>query len=481
MIVVQSFQMNPYGSDTLTQVVLVCAFAVWCLILLRNFVSETKEVVSVIRRYGFDGIYSQYLEFWNVVDWISVLGSIPVLTVWFTFDASVYDINNTIHRMIDQGLMYDEAALTDLYSMVDKTNFQAKLQRYLFCAYPLIVMLRLFKSFHAQPRLALVTRTLVECAVDIGHFGLIFCVIAITYTVGGICLFGQDLFYYANFPRALHSTFRMILGDSSWDDLSLVGEVPAGAYYWTFNILVVTVMLNMLLAIIMDAYSTVKESIGDNAETLVSQAQEIYRRFLAIRANTMVAMDDIQEAFLQASADEMLRERGDFYRKQDGADDLPLLREDARVAAMGATNLLSFDDLTLKLPSVPPSQIEELMNGAKAAYERAHPIPSPEDQALETVMNGVEGLRHVMQSIYLHCHIEGYAHKQHQSFIHSEHPERAEGEQQEEELPPPPQGDLAPSLPELAIMFRDGLLTRQEFDGCKQIVLSHLGIVTVNV
>ena len=44
--------------------------------------------------------------------------------------------------------------------------------RMLLAAYPGVIVLRLFKAFNAQPRLALVTRTLQAAGTDLYHFML---------------------------------------------------------------------------------------------------------------------------------------------------------------------------------------------------------------------------------------------------------------------------------------------------------------------
>merc|ERR1712232_520871 len=52
-------------------------------------------------------------------------------------------------------------------------------------------------------------------------------------------------------------------------------------------------MLNMLLAIVMDVYTEVKSSIGSDAETLWSQAREIYRRWRELRRGNRVSLNHI--------------------------------------------------------------------------------------------------------------------------------------------------------------------------------------------
>merc|ERR1712232_840306 len=57
-------------------------------------------------------------------------------------------------------------------------------------------------------------------------------------------------------------------------------------------VLVHVVMLNMLLAVIMDVYTEVKGGIG-RAETLWSQTVEILRRMSAERSGRRIALEEV--------------------------------------------------------------------------------------------------------------------------------------------------------------------------------------------
>merc|ERR1719253_491967 len=74
-----------------------------------------------------------------------------------------------------------------------------------------------------------------------------------------------------------------------------VGRLPATIWFWIFILLVNMVMLNMLLAVIMDVYTEVRGSIGSHAETLWSQAHEIFRRWRELKAGRRVSLNHVQD------------------------------------------------------------------------------------------------------------------------------------------------------------------------------------------
>ncbi len=56
-----------------------------------------------------------------------------------------------------------------------------------------------------------------------------------------------------------------------------VGRRLAGVWFWIFMLVMVVILLNMLLAILMDTYTEAKQNAG-NAQTLQKQISEMIRR-----------------------------------------------------------------------------------------------------------------------------------------------------------------------------------------------------------
>jgi hypothetical protein len=102
---------------------------------------------------------------------------------------------------------------------------------------------------------------------------------------------------FATFGRSAHSRFLVLLGDFDWDDMNEVGRVEAAIWFWSFTVLVLWVMPNMLLAIVMDTYMEVKGRIG-SAETVVSQAREVWRRGAQRRRGERVGLIEMQDSLV---------------------------------------------------------------------------------------------------------------------------------------------------------------------------------------
>jgi len=161
--------------------------------------------------------------------------------------------------------------------------------------YPFVVVSRFLKVFSYQPRLALVTSTLAQASTDIIHFGVVFMVVFAVYTVSGMMLFGQELESFAGLDRATSSVFQMLLGEFDYQEMVQVGRLDTTIWFVSFMLLVVNVMLNMLLAIILDRYTEVKGGLGDQCETLWSQTFELYSRWRRVRTGKEMSLSKILE------------------------------------------------------------------------------------------------------------------------------------------------------------------------------------------
>jgi hypothetical protein len=87
-----------------------------------------------------------------------------------------------------------------------------------------------------------------------------------------------------------------MLGDFDWDELETVGRAKAGTWFVLFMIFVNILLLNMLLAIVMDAYSDVKSN-AKNAQTLGAQVRVMRRRSVEKRRGLRIGLTDVSKAF----------------------------------------------------------------------------------------------------------------------------------------------------------------------------------------
>jgi len=189
-------------------------------------------------------------------------------------------------------------ATESFFEKVQSMLLREKEFRMSLCLYPMVAMLRLFKSFAAQQRLAIVTATLSRASQDILHFAIVFLSVFVCMMVNSVLFFGQDVQEFVSVPRAFHTCFRAMMGDWDWHKMMEIGYFKAQIWFWLFLIVMVLILLNMMLAIIMDAY-TAEKGVATNAQTIVEQCKEMMRRRRQFRAGERVKLNNVYDAFLE--------------------------------------------------------------------------------------------------------------------------------------------------------------------------------------
>merc|ERR1712113_256233 len=141
----------------------------------------------------------------------------------------------------------------------------------------------------------MVTQTLSVCACDVFHFMVVFFTAFTVFAMSAWLLYGQELDDFANFARSFHTTFRILIGDFDWDEMTHTGRIQAYVWFWLLQWGMEMIMLNMLLAIIMDVYTEVRNHIlaMPHVETLWSQMAEILHREHGVWTGKMVRLSKV--------------------------------------------------------------------------------------------------------------------------------------------------------------------------------------------
>jgi len=141
--------------------------------------------------------------------------------------------------------------------------------------YHLVLMLRFFTAFKAQPRLGVVVGTLENCFVDVIHFLVVLLPTFCAYAVAGCFIFGRRMEEFSSYQRALGECFKMLTeGEYDWPALAAEHYWTAAFWTWTFMLLLVLLMLNMVLAIVLDVYTDMRKRLG--------QSESVWATFVGV-------------------------------------------------------------------------------------------------------------------------------------------------------------------------------------------------------
>ena len=121
-------------------------------------------------------------------------------------------------------------------------------------------LLRTFQFFPFQPRLAVVNLTMKKAFVDLVHFILMFLTFLLGFAVVAHTLFGNEIPRYSTFLESFSSTYMLMLtGASQVAEMSNISGTMSVCFYLIFMFLVNIILLNVLLAILVDSYMNAKE------------------------------------------------------------------------------------------------------------------------------------------------------------------------------------------------------------------------------
>jgi len=117
---------------------------------------------------------------------------------------------------------------------------------------------------NAHPKMAVLTSTVAKCLNNLLHFALLFIVIFLMLAFMAHWMLGEYITEFGQFDTAMYSQMRMFFGEfikaPEADDLHGMALATYWVYAWTFMLVIWLLLLNFLLAIIVDAFVEVKDS-----------------------------------------------------------------------------------------------------------------------------------------------------------------------------------------------------------------------------
>ncbi|CAD7949535.1 unnamed protein product [Amoebophrya sp. A120] len=278
----------------------------WLAMNCYIFLQEVTEIAKILKETRSLSRFSQkYFGLWNVVDWLTVFSACSLIGFYFYLNTFVMDLKTNFSSLTTGSNSLTNEKLYDL-----TLNIMTHQNELVFCSYlyVLISLVRLFKGFSAQPRLGVVTNTIINAAVDILHFLVVFSSVFFAYALAGVIVFGRHLQEFATLDVSLTTCWRLVFGDFDWERTSRIAPWEAAVFFYSFTLLVVLIMLNMLLAIILDTYMDVKGQ-STKAETLYSQAIETGSRYIRLKKGSRVSLEYIRKHLLRRAKALLLAEQ----------------------------------------------------------------------------------------------------------------------------------------------------------------------------
>eukprot|EP00929_Paragymnodinium_shiwhaense_P098005 TRINITY_DN59571_c0_g1_i1.p1 TRINITY_DN59571_c0_g1~~TRINITY_DN59571_c0_g1_i1.p1 ORF type:complete len:989 (-),score=220.50 TRINITY_DN59571_c0_g1_i1:124-3057(-) len=399
----RSIVMNPYLDPTsMIFDILFYGQLTWI------FLSEAREVCGGLReqRWNLRKFLKGYLSVWNTVDWVSISLGYIMLGLWVYQNLATESLAQDLSELeaaqdaclAEGDMTHCDRELDDFFTTVQWVGNYVKHCRE-FCAfYPIVIMLRLFKAFSAQPRLALVTDTLAKASSDLFHFSIIFLSIFMSFAVMGTIVFGRELPDFTTVSRTTVTLFNALMGEFDVDTMRVVGRWKSFLFFASFMISVLFVMLDMLVGLLMDTYEAVKRK-AQTSETLLQQATEMFSRAWQNRFGGRMSLSKVRSALVD---DAQANDSEGLARVDDLMDMIPGLKEGQAItlleeAASSWATRYGTETGAWEVMGTLVS-IYDILKGASSAMARGVPLNlnfspmspdrSPDAVMLQPMMNG---------------------------------------------------------------------------------------------
>ncbi|CAE7323345.1 pkd2 [Symbiodinium pilosum] len=286
--------------------------------ILILFLNEGYESIACLREHkcNFVKAWKSYWNFWNVVDWVSIVLAFAILITWITQNVGQAELSTTLQSYIgvhsacrasfntsSTECFNARAFDQQLFDDMEQLGFVIRANRWISGFYPVCIMMRLFKAFAAQPRLAIVTKTLALAANDLTHFGIVFLSIFFAYVAMGMAFFGREVESFASFDRASLALLRALMGDFSVEDMELRGRPVAFFFFGTYMMAAVLLLLNMLIAILMDVYGQVAAG-SRTSESLWHECYDIMRRGMQKWTGGHTPLSEVVKKYVESRGEE---------------------------------------------------------------------------------------------------------------------------------------------------------------------------------
>ncbi|CAI7792460.1 unnamed protein product [Closterium sp. NIES-53] len=259
------------SADNIVRLVLEIIYLVG---LLWNVCGELQEMADRAAKDG--SVLSYFEQAWNWIDMLSLSLQVAAVVIWVVlwryveaFDMQPrYDIYYTLLEMPrywavpnpPTGFISANQAFADLRNIINLRAIYFALQGInLF-----FVMIRLLKVMDFQPYLGVITRSLALATPSLLHFFLLSFTIFFCFSMYGYLVFGGAMELFSTVLNSMFSLFLLLINDNgsayflqrleSWD------LIAAMLFFFMFIVFMVFILLNFLIAIIVDAFMSVQDS-----------------------------------------------------------------------------------------------------------------------------------------------------------------------------------------------------------------------------
>jgi len=253
---------NPYsGNYTLAA---YGADGVWMAflfyLLVKKLYQAVRYFVKVRERHDV------LCNFWYLFDWATIFCGYAIVGSWVFIVQETGILGDVVTTLPGAPSFDASEVLVKKYhahwgDALDKirwlTIYRERLRLAQF-GYSMMLIFQFIKAFRGQPKLAQLTRTIINATEDLTHWFACFIVLFLTFAFSGHLVFGMRLEEWSSSTKCVNAAFRALKGDLELGDMYEIAPITTMIWFGLFIVLMIFTMMNLLLATVYDHYQLVK-------------------------------------------------------------------------------------------------------------------------------------------------------------------------------------------------------------------------------
>eukprot|EP01060_Flectonema_neradi_P035631 TRINITY_DN6607_c0_g2_i1.p1 TRINITY_DN6607_c0_g2~~TRINITY_DN6607_c0_g2_i1.p1 ORF type:complete len:1005 (+),score=159.35 TRINITY_DN6607_c0_g2_i1:162-3017(+) len=201
----------------------------------------SKNALDII-----SSIFRALKNFWVVFDLINLVLFLIAL---------ILTMRTWVRGITDQSILQTEFYPTDY----EDISIEAELASYISAANGLLTFCRIFYFLQMHPQLNLLTKTVHKAANDLVGIVIIFIIVFTAFSLVTYVIYGLQLEDFRSFQQTIISLCRMLIGDFNYEELMNERRIMTPVIFSMYNALAVFILLNMVIAILDEAFSKVQQ------------------------------------------------------------------------------------------------------------------------------------------------------------------------------------------------------------------------------
>lgn len=259
------------------------ADCLWFLTLCFTGILQTIVLWRALR----DRRMKKYLkDIRNLLELIVIAGGIYFCAQFYMVYLTKEEMTDFVTDLRAKGWNVHDAqqeAVEELFAKGQSASSEILSLRLLCANYTLILTFRFFANFQAQPQLAIITNTLGSLIVEIVHFMVVFIPAFLVYVFSATLLFGRRIEDVSTFWGSMGYIFRMTQeGEYDWEAFQMENYWSSAIWVWSFVVFMNMLLINLLIAIILDTYKEVQKA-EESGEAVWNTMAQFWYRLIYIR------------------------------------------------------------------------------------------------------------------------------------------------------------------------------------------------------